>query len=61
MATIQEMREAVIDYEVRWLSDGANLHEIGALVRDGLVGVNDWTDAEVMQKYKEDIVREGNE
>lgn len=58
MLTIDEKREACVQYEADWLEQGACRSDIEWIIRDGFRGWVNLSDQEVERFYKECIEEE---
>lgn len=58
MKTIDEMREACIDYETSWLMECNDGNVLGDLLRHGWKGWVNQSDEEVIRFYKDNIEEE---
>lgn len=58
MITIDQKREACIDYEMAWLMECNDGNVLGEILRDGWKGWKNATDEEVEKFYKDNIEEE---
>ena len=58
MITIEQMREACIDYEMAWLMECNDGNLLADLLRHGWKGWNNMSDDQVIKFYKDNIEEE---
>jgi hypothetical protein len=52
MITIEEKREALIEYETKWAVENMTEQEFEFVWRHGFKGFNNYTDEEIERDYK---------